>query len=255
MEEYMSVTWVGGVCAGLLLIGFLIGCQRGFLKMLVSVLLAGVTLFAVWFINPYVRNFLDDHTKVRVKIESGCKDFVEKKLNDAVQSGTKILTDQSASAVSALIEILKLPGLLENQLEKTESVKTAAEKLASNVNDMSTYEISVFANSVSETLADIAINCLSFLVSFLLVFILIRVLFFAVNVFSRIPVISGINRLAGGFLGAGEFLLFIWLVMMTATLLCNTETGQRALEMIHADTIADTLYRWNPILRYFEGFR
>ncbi len=250
----MSFTWVGGVCIGLLLIGFLTGCQRGFLKALVSVLLMGASFAAVWFINPYVRDFLDEHTKIQSTIESGCREFVEKKLSNAVQNGGKILADKTSSGVSSLIGTLELPGLLEEQLEKTDSVAEAAEKLAEDVEDISSYEMSSVAYSISEKLADIAMSCLSFLVTFFLVSILIRILTFAVSLFSKIPVISGINRLAGGFLGTGEFLVIIWLVMMTATLLCNLEAGQKALELIHADTIADTLYRWNPIIRFFEGF-
>ena len=241
----MSLTWVGGVCAAFLLCGFLSGWYRGLLKMLVSVLILAVSLAAVWFAEPYVRTFLDENTGIRSRISEGCEEFAAEKLRDAMQNGSMYLSDGVNSGAGSLVKTLGLPELLAEQLEKTEAVAEAAENMAADGTQM-------FAARVGEALAEIALRCLSFILTFMLVSILIRVLVFAVNLFSMIPVVSGINRLAGALLGSAEFLVLLWIVMTAVTLICNLQTGQKALELIHGDTIADTLYKWNPIIRFFK---
>ena len=241
----MSLTWVGGVCAAFLLCGFFSGWYRGLLKMLVSVLILAASLAAVWFAEPYVRTFLDENTGIRSRISEDCEEFAAEKLGDALQNGSTYLADGVNSGVDSLVKTLELPDLLAEQLENTEAVAEAAENMAAGGTQ-------AFAARVGDALSEIALRCLSFLVTFILVSILIRVLVFAVNLFSMIPVLSGINRLAGALLGSAEFLVLLWIVMTAVTLMCNLQVGQKALELIHGDTIADTLYKWNPIMRFFK---
>ena len=92
---------------------------------------------------------------------------------------------------------------------------------------------------------------ISFLASFLLATVILRVVAFALDLFANLPVIRGVNKLAGAALGAIEGIALVWLIMAILTVLCNTQVGKTALEMIRKDTFLDYMYGQNLFLKFF----
>ena len=54
-----------------------------------------------------------------------------------------------------------------------------------------------FGEYVSGYLAEAVVNGLSFVISYILAALIIRVLTFALDILARLPVIHGVNRIAG----------------------------------------------------------
>ena len=84
-----------------------------------------------------------------------------------------------------------------------------------------------------------------------LVTILLRVLVFVLDIFTRLPVVSGLNKLGGALIGGAKYVIFIWIGMLVITMLCNTEVGRTAMEMIERDRFLTFVYGWNLILKFF----
>ena len=110
-----------------------------------------------------------------------------------------------------------------------------------------------FAEYISGYLANVAVNCLSFLVSYILSSILIHVLAYALDLLTKLPVICGVNKLAGAAIGGGKCIIFVWVGMLVLTVLCNTEIGQKGLGLIREDTVLNFLYGKNIFIRIFTG--
>ena len=113
--------------------------------------------------------------------------------------------------------------------------------------------VNTFAGYISGYLANVAVNCLSFLVSYILSSILIHVLAYAMDLLARLPVIRGINKIAGAVVGGMKCIVFVWVGMLVLTILCNTEIGQKGLGLIRGDTVLDFLYDKNIFIRIFTG--
>ena len=96
-------------------------------------------------------------------------------------------------------------------------------------------------------------NCLSFLISYILASVLIRVFAYALDILARLPVVRGINKLAGALIGGGKCIIFVWVAMLVLTILCNTEIGQKGLGLIRGDTVLNFLYDKNIFIRIFAG--
>ena len=230
----MSWTWLGLAVLVLLAFSMADGYRRGFVKEVVSVLLVLLSVVVVWMINPYVNTFIRENTSVYEKIQNVSESFVE-----SLANGNDTMDEEQQDE---LISGMGLPGLLQNGITEN---NTAAvyQQLAVNT----------FGGYVSRYLANIAVNCLSFLISYILASVLIRVFAYALDILARLPVVRGINKLAGALIGGGKCIIFVWVAMLVLTILCNTEIGQKGLVLIRGDTVLNFLYDKNIFIRIFAG--
>ena len=230
----MSWTWLGLAVLVLLALSMADGYRRGFVKEVVSVLLVLLSVVVVWMINPYVNTFIRENTSVYEKIQNVSESFVE-----SLANGNDTMDEEQQDE---LISGMGLPGLLQNGITEN---NTAAvyQQLAVNT----------FGGYVSRYLANIAVNCLSFLISYILASVLIRVFAYALDILARLPVVRGINKLAGALIGGGKCIIFVWVAMLVLTILCNTEIGQKGLGLIRGDTVLNFLYDKNIFIRIFAG--
>ncbi|MEQ2370985.1 CvpA family protein [Blautia sp. CLA-JM-H16] len=230
----MSWTWLGLAVLVLLAFSMADGYRHGFVKEVVSVLLVLLSVVVVWMINPYVNTFIRENTSVYEKIQNVSESFVE-----SLANGNDTMDEEQQDE---LISGMGLPGLLQNGITEN---NTAAvyQQLAVNT----------FGGYVSRYLANIAVNCLSFLISYILASVLIRVFAYALDILARLPVVRGINKLAGALIGGGKCIIFVWVAMLVLTILCNTEIGQKGLGLIRGDTVLNFLYDKNIFIRIFAG--
>lgn len=230
----MSWTWLGLAVLILLAFSAVDGYRRGFIKEVVSVLLVLLSVVVVWMINPYVNTFIRDNTSAYEKIQKVSEDFV-----GSLTDGETVIDGEQQDE---LINGMNLPGLLQNGITDN---NTAAV--------YQTLAVNTFGGYVSRYLANIAVNCLSFLISYILASVLIHVFAYALDLLAKLPVLRGINKLAGALVGGGKCVIFVWVAMLVLTILCNTEIGQEGLRLIRGDTVLNFLYDKNIFIRIFAG--
>ena len=230
----MSWTWLGLAVAVLLVFSMADGYRHGFVKEAVSALLVLISVALVWLINPYVNQFIRENTSAYEKIQAVSGSFV-----DSLADKKDTMDEEEQND---LISSMDLPGLLQNGMSEN--------------NTASVYQylaVNTFAGYVSGYIANVAVNCLSFLVSYILSSVLIHVLAYALDLLAKLPVIRGINKIAGALVGGGKCIIFVWVGMLVLTILCNTKIGQKGLGLIRGDTILNFLYDKNVFIRIFTG--
>lgn len=215
-----------------LLISCIIGWKRGFIKEVVSACFIFLAIIIVWFINPYVDAFLQEHTPVYEKIQESCKESVEKQMAGLEGSGQALQEN--------LVESLPLPGFLKSQIE------------SNNKKEVYDYlEAESFADYVAGALAKMLVNGLGFILSYLLATIIIRTLAYILNIIAKLPILRGVNRLAGFLMGGIRGLLFLWIVLLVLTIFCNTTWGEMCMVMIEQDAFLSFLYDNNLFVKIF----
>ena len=100
-------------------------------------------------------------------------------------------------------------------------------------------------------LSDHIINGISFLLSYLLANIIVRSIVFLLDIMTKLPVIGGINRLAGGAIGLLEGVIILWVAFLAFTVLCGTGTGRLALHYIQVDPFLKYLYQNDILIEIF----
>ena len=66
-----------------------------------------------------------------------------------------------------------------------------------------------------------------------------------------LPVICGVNKIAGGLLGGVKFVIMVWILFLVVTVLCNTKLGDTALKLIMQDPLLNYLYDKDILIKIF----
>lgn len=228
----ISWTWLGIAVLALIAAACIMGFQKGFVKEIVSVFFMLISFLLVWAVNPYVNTFVKEYTSVYDTIQDKCQTLVSE------QIGNKKTLDKEEQ--NQVMENMELPDLLKNALVENNTAETYR-YLA----------VSTFTEYISDSLAVMAVNGISFLISFVLSAAVIKLLGFILNVLTKLPVINGINKIAGAAVGGIKCIIFIWIAFLVLTLLCNTTLGQQGMALIQQDAFLNFLYSQNVFVKVF----
>lgn len=228
----ISWTWLGIVVLALIAAACIMGFRKGFVKEIVSVFFMLISFLLVWAVNPYVNTFVKEYTPVYDTIQDKCQTLVSE------QIGNKKTLDKEEQ--NQVMENMELPDLLKNALVENNTAETYR-YLA----------VSTFTEYISDSLAVMAVNGISFLISFVLSAAVIKLLGFILNVLTKLPVINGINKIAGAAVGGIKCIIFIWIAFLVLTLLCNTTLGQQGMALIQQDAFLNFLYSQNVFVKVF----
>lgn len=228
----ISWTWLGIAVLALIAAACIMGFRKGFVKEIVSVFFLLISFLLVWAVNPYVNTFVKEYTPVYDTIQDKCQTMVSE------QIGNKKTLDKEEQ--NQVMENMELPDLLKNALVENNTAETYR-YLA----------VSTFTEYISDSLAVMAVNGISFLISFVLSAAVIKLLGFILNVLTKLPVINGINKIAGAAVGGIKCIIFIWIAFLVLTLLCNTTLGQQGMALIQQDAFLNFLYSQNVFVKVF----
>ena len=230
-------TWLTGNWFSILVLVYLIGMmlyghKRGFLRLAVSVFALVITLLAVKTALPHVTSFLKTHTG----IEAGIRTALLKGAGiDKIDDQFTLTAGEQQQAIAAL----KLPDNLKKLLEAN-----------NNGTIWDVLGVHKFSEYLGDYLTGIIMNYLCFGILFLIVWILLHILLHILDVFTKLPVISGLNQIAGAALGLAEGLAFLWIGFMILSVCSGTVWGGRLLNLITGSRWLSNLYQ-NNLISFF----
>ena len=226
------MNWLFWAVAALLAYHVIDGLFRGFIKKSVSAVSLVATLVLVTYLTPQVTTFIQDYTSLHESLQEKCTEiFLNEEYNQEVK------TDQVM-----MIDNMNLP----------ENVK---EMLLEN-NNREAYEVlrvTGFQEYIGAYLANMIINALAYLLSFVIIWTVLRAVLLALDVVAKLPVLHGINQLAGGVLGLAIGVVLVWVAFLLVTILCNGEIGQKFFALICENQFLLFLYNQNMIMKIVFG--
>ena len=226
------MTWLGIAAILFILISCVVGFRRGFVKEAVSLMFMVLAMMIVWTINPYVNEFLKEKTPVYTAVQENCQKTISEQLSGEGELGEDVQ--------KALIASLPLP----------ESAKTNMS--ANNTSEVYQYlAVDTFAEYIADYLAVMITNGISFLLSFLLATVGIRLAAAALHLMAQLPVLRGINRLGGGVIGCLRAVLIIWIAFLVLTVFYSTDIGRQGLRLVEQDPLLKVLYDKDIFVQIF----
>lgn len=228
------------VVGAIFLICIIVGYKRGFLKILASLLSTIAIIVLVTILSPYVSEAIRSVTPVEEVMQEKCIDMlVPDKTGD-----DKVIEDGlSSEKQKKLIDESKLPKMFQDMLWE-------------NNND-EVYEIlgvTTFGEYVGTYFAKVITDIVAFLVTLLIVTILVRTILCIVGVIGKLPVIGGMNRVAGGIIGIGTGLIIVWVLFLVVTVFYDNAISQACLTDIADSEILQVLYDSNVLTKYVTKF-
>lgn len=229
MEHWLSLS------AGIFLLAMVLyGHYRGFLRMSVNLLALILSICIVRMMTPYITTYIRENTQLHHVIENALADAVE------LPGGSDEMWQPSYQRTA--IERLKLPCQME--------------KILLENNNSEIYRllgVDTFLEYVGMYLTNMVLNMIGGAILFIAVNLTIRILIRWLDLIARLPILSGINQIAGALLGGVQGLIFIWAGCVLTDLCSQTGWAIAVLGQIQQSVWLSFLYQNNLIDWIFEN--
>lgn len=202
------------------------GARKGMVRTAVSMVSFILVIVAASWINPYMGDFIREHTSWEESIQQRTSEMLAGVIEDQLEP--------DAGQQEEIIRQLPLPdGMKELLLENN------------NEEGYRSMAAEGFADYLSGYLAYAVINGIAFVLSFVVTIILIRLILYAVDILTDLPVLGGINRAGGIVLGTVQGLLWLWIIFLVIALFADTPAGRVLMEQIRSNPVLSWLYNNN----------
>ncbi len=224
------MNWLLIAVAVILLGNALVGMKVGFIKTVFSLVSLILALFLTIWVSPLVKEAI----KSNEKLSHSISDKIEKMLpfEDKAAQGEQ----------QELIEGLSVPQTVKEGLLKDNTAAKYKELAATS-----------FKEYVSRYLTEITINAMAFIVTFIVILILLWVVFLALHLISKLPLLNELNKTAGLLAGLVHGLLLVWLFFILLTVFSSTEFVQSIMRLVEENEILSIIYNNNILLKLITG--
>lgn len=206
------------------------GFRKGLVKTAVSMVFFIVVIGVSSWLNPNIGDFIRENTDWQEKLEAQCSKILFQGLEEQM--------DLSASSQADFIEELPLPETMKEKLVENNYPEVYQQLAAES-----------FADYIASYLARGIINGIAFLISFIVTIVIVKMILYAVDILTELPVIGTVNRLAGMALGAAQGILWIWIVFLVISLLYDTSVGAYLGSVIREDPVLAVIYDGNYLMQ------
>jgi uncharacterized membrane protein required for colicin V production len=225
------MNWLLVVVLLILLCNAIIGMKVGFIKTVFSLVSLILALILTIWISPMVKNYMMGNEK----FYNGIATKVEKLLPFGDE---EIMEEEQPEA----IEGLSVPKSIKEGLLKNNTVESYKEMA-----------ITGFKQYVSRYLTGVIINSLSFIATFIAVLLLLWVIFMALDLISKLPLLNQVNKTAGLLAGLVHGLLLVWLFFILLNVFGSTAFGQSVMKLVGENEVLSIIYNNNVLLKFITG--
>lgn len=228
MIEFITEHWLSVGTGVFLLAMVLYGHYRGFLRIAVSLAALIISTVIVRVAMPYITTYVRENTEIQQMVEQS----VVKSIGlEHLQEDIQLPAEQRK-----VIEQLQLPEQLKEML------------LENNNNEIyRLLGVDSFLRYIGAYLANTIVNTIGSVLIFGAAYFALHMLARWLDLIARLPIISGMNQIAGAILGGVQGLLIIWIVCLVIRFFSEAPWAKAALEQIHESTWLQFLYQNNLI--------
>ncbi|MBQ4530256.1 MAG: CvpA family protein [Lachnospiraceae bacterium] len=229
----MTIDWLLILVIVILVIFTYYSYHRGFVKSALSMVLYIITIILVNFINPYVTEYIMEETPFYENIKESCMEIY------SPDNQEEISTNGSDEDI---INSYPIAGILKEQIIKDNTPEVYQ---LLNVDAIEEYIAAYIAKTI--------VSAASFVISFIIVWLALKLLMTTLNVLTKLPVIKEINKTVGGLLGFVQGLIIVWILFIAAEIFNTTAFGISVQEQISGNIIlryiSDHNIIWNLIMK------
>ena len=111
------------------------------------------------------------------------------------------------------------------------------------------------AQYIADSVTGIILNAISFVLVFVGVSIIMRIIIRCLNLLSRLPVIHTMNKMGGMLVGLLKGLILLWLICIVITIMSGTEAGIYLYGQINESPFLKYIYDNNMIMALITGLK
>ena len=229
------------------------GYCKGFVKMTLASLVVIAALIVTRFASPYVADLVNTSSipqLVQDKMKACLIEELKKQASE--QEGGWTDAVHSAPDDEGILEILNSlnsneQGKLINSISLPDSIR---DSILEN-NNSEIYGLmgaATFAEYLSGYLTAMIVNALCYAVTFLVVYFVLLLAVYALNLVSKLPGLNTINKAGGVAVSLIFALTLIWIFFLVMTAASGTSLGQRVLQDVKDSEFLSILYNHNMLM-------
>ena len=225
-----DVNWLTVVTVAILTVSAMLGYINGLIKTVLNVVLGVVTLILVMTFSPKVCDFLQEKTPLPVYIQEKTETIVWEEIQQRQQGSVSLGEEELEELVG---DLPFWPGLKDEILKEEW------------LGQITTQESKAVASYISAVVSEKLVILISYVSTFLVVYVALRILAFLLDIIGRLPLINGINKLTGLFAGLAEGLILVWILGILLTIFGTSSLGQSAMQCMEESKFLSILYGYN----------
>lgn len=220
------MSWLDILTIIILLVYILKGWIKGFIKTIFSMFAIIVSIICAMIISPYVSNIIQKNENM--------SNYIHKEISN--------LLDLEKDNKKLEIQDIQLPQVIQDIL-----IDNNTKDIYNNLN------VETLQDYIIEYLYLMIINILSFLITYLIIYIALLILITILDLISKLPLINGVNKIAGIIVGFVQGLIVIWILGIFLTIFGKPIFGADIYNTINSSFIFNIVYNNNILLDYFKS--
>ena len=221
------------IIIGIYLLGMILyGHYRGAIRIAVSMVAFIATFLIVHIAMPSMTVFVKNQTPIYGWIQESLKDALIPEEN-----GEELFDERE------ILGNLNLPQEVQELLLEHHEVDL-----------YNALGIHTFAEYVSDYVAGLIVRAAGFVILFFVVYVVVHVLMRWLDLMARLPIVSGVNKLAGALLGGIQGLFFVWLFLLLVMAFSTSGWASQVITQIESSKWLSFLYHYNVLSRLVLGF-
>lgn len=201
----------------------LFGLYRGFISSVANTGGCLISFLASFWLYPHIAGFVQQNTGLRQTLST--------------YTDTLVRTADAQRAVGD-ISAQEMPGVIERVLSNLRLPEPIANLLQNNLSGHLLGAEKTVQSYVSETLVSACVNLLSFVVCFILLYVLFSLVMSALRVIFRLPVLKQFDTLAGGVFGLVRGVLLVFIVFALLPVAQSLIPGDTVNELVAGSSLA-----------------
>lgn len=208
------------------------GYRKGLFKTIFSIASIIIAILITIFVSPYIAAQINSNVVINSKIREqviGLIDNCTEKMSDEEQD--------------KFIENMPVPKYIKGYLKKNNNLQVYQDR-----------SLDSFSEYIVDELVRIIINLITFVVVYFVIRIGLLIVTIMGNIITKLPMIEQFDGMGGTLLGSVQGIIEIWVLFIIITFLSQTEFGMSAMQCIENNTILNILYNNNIIMHIMYQF-
>lgn len=223
-----NIIWIMDLIVILIIaVPAIIGYRKGFIYACIGFLPVVVSFFGVKIISPVCSKFLR---------KTALFDFFKENVYEGLNLGS-LLGEKTEQSQTVLIDQMNIPDFLKSALlENNNSVV------------YSLFQTEKLQDYIASYFANICLNIISIVFVAVVLYIIMKLFLGALNIVSKLPIISTVNRICGLAIGGAKGIFVVWFVGIILMFFYYNEAFQQFFILLEKSHITMFLYHHNLLL-------
>lgn len=222
-----SVNWLLIVTVAILAVCAVMGMVHGLIKTIFELIIGVATLILVMILSPHVTAFLQEQTGLQDNLSAKVEEVLWEQYEEQDFSLNK-------DTFNEYVNSLPFFPVFKDEILNNQAVQGTVEEGVGQI-----------IGAISQTVAGKMVVLIGYGLTYLIIFLALRILAALLNIIEKLPILHGINKLGGLVIGLAEGLFAVWILGILFTVFGMTSIGLSAAACIENSAFLTFVYGHN----------